>query len=264
MVSSVRNPRVQEARKLRRRAARDEAGTFLAEGPKPVAAALAAGARVHDLFIGESARPDPGLLESARARKVAVTRVGDAVIRAICDAATPQGVVAVVAMGPQPELPARPTLVVVLAEVRDPGNAGTLVRSAVAAGADAVVFSKGSADPFGPKTVRAAAGALFAVPVLRDVDLPSVFGALRARGVTIVGTDARATTTYDALDLTRPVAFALGNEAWGLDPSTVALTDETVRVPMPGDAESLNVGIAGSLLLFEAVRQRRGLSSSPS
>jgi TrmH family RNA methyltransferase len=145
----------------------------------------------------------------------------------------------------------------VLAEVRDPGNAGTLVRAAVAAGAEAVVFGAGSVDPLGPKTVRAAAGSLFSVTVIRNVDIRQALAQLRASGFTVVGADARATTSPEQVDLTARVALVLGNEAWGLPAEMVDLLDLTVGIPMPGPVESLNVGIAGSILLFEAVRQRR-------
>ncbi len=190
-----------------------------------------------------------------------VTPVGESVLRAISDASTPQGIVARVAMPEPVDVSDGADPVVVLAQVRDPGNAGTLVRSAVAAGAGAVVFSKGSVDPFGPKTVRASAGALFRVPIVRDADLLSTLGNLRESGVFLIGASARGSASYDEVDLTRRTAFVLGNEAWGLEPEITARLDEIVSIPMPGPVESLNVGIAGSILLFETVRQRRGLSS---
>jgi TrmH family RNA methyltransferase len=119
------------------------------------------------------------------------------------------------------------------------------------------VFSSGSVDPLGPKTVRACAGALFSTPVVRDIDLGDAVSHLRDAGLMMVGTDARAPTAPEQVDLTGPVAVVVGNEAWGLPAEVSELLDETVGIPMPGPVESLNVGIAGSIVLFEAVRQRR-------
>ena len=153
-------------------------------------------------------------------------------------------------------------LALVLADVRDPGNAGTLVRSALAAGAGAVVFAKGSVDPLHPKVVRSAAGSLFQIPIVRGPQLQDVAEVLSGLGVALVGAAADASTDMYEADLARPVAIVLGNEAWGLPPEATDRTDLTVRIPMPGPAESLNVSVAGSILLFEALRQRRA-SRSP-
>ncbi|MEA2497946.1 MAG: methyltransferase, TrmH family, partial [Actinomycetota bacterium] len=154
-------------------------------------------------------------------------------------------------------LPASLDLALVLVAVRDPGNAGTLIRSAVAAGAGAVIFTEGSVDPFGPKTVRATAGMLFHAPLVVAPSLDEVREALAARGVKLVGAEAGAGTSHLEANLKEPVALVVGNEAWGIPPEFGSRLDETVSIDMPGPAESLNVGIAGSLLLFEAVRQRR-------
>jgi TrmH family RNA methyltransferase len=235
---------------------RDKTGSFLIEGPIAISEALDAGGVV-ELF----ASPDPDheeLVERARAVNVHVHSVTEPVVKALSDTQTPQGVVAVGTMNAVTvaELARGADLVLVLAEVRDPGNAGTLVRSAVAAGANGVVFTEKAADPFGPKTVRAAAGALFRTKVSRGALLPEALAALRAEGLTPIGADAGAATTIDEIDLTQPVALVLGNEAWGVPVEMRELLDEVVAIRMPGPVESLNVGIAGSILLFECVRQR--------
>jgi len=146
---------------------------------------------------------------------------------------------------------------VVLSDVRDPGNAGTLVRSAVAAGASAVVFCSGAVDPFNPKTVRSTAGLLFHVEIAAGVALDVAAAELRGKGFLMIGADAASTKRPDEVDLTPPLALVLGNESWGIEEASGHLLDEVIGIPMPGPAESLNVGIAGSVLLFEAVRQRR-------
>jgi TrmH family RNA methyltransferase len=186
---------------------------------------------------------------------------GRSVLAALSETRTPQGVVAVARMPDgTAEVPADADLVLVLAGVSDPGNAGTLVRSAVAAGAGAVVFTEGSVDPLGPKTVRASAGALFHTTILRDVAVEEVTTDLRSRGLLVVGAAVQG-EPIDRLDLTGPVAFVLGNEAWGLPEELSLGLDAVASIPMPGPTESLNVGVAGSILLFEAVRQRRAAAS---
>jgi TrmH family RNA methyltransferase len=220
---------------------------------------------MREVFATENAPHLDAVAAGARDAGVPVIEVTEPVLNTIADTATPQGIVAVVEIRTRElaEIAGQASLLLVLSGVRDPGNAGTLLRSALAAGADGVVFAAGAVDPFHPKTVRASAGALFRVDVARHKDLPEVVDVLRRAGLVVVGADASAPERFDRTDLTRRVALVLGNEAWGLGPGTRDLLDEVVGIPMPGPAESLNVGIAGSVLLFECVRQRR-LSSSPS
>jgi TrmH family RNA methyltransferase len=186
-----------------------------------------------------------------------VTLVGERVMRMLSDSSSPQGVVAV-AQAPDAALDdlTASDLSLILAGVRDPGNAGTLVRSAAAAGAGAVVFTVGSVDPLNPKTVRACAGALFLVPVVREADVGEAISVARNAGVQVLGADVHADSDPYSFDLTKPTAFVLGNEAWGFEPGLEDLLDGAVSIPMPGRTESLNVGIAGSILLFETVRRR--------
>ena len=233
-----------------RRNERTRAGAFLVEGPIAVSEALAHG-DVQDLFVDADAS-----IASTWLAQGAVP-VSGRVIDALTDTNTPQGIVAVVSMRTIPIADVSGDLVVVLANVRDPGNAGTLIRSAVAAEASAVVFCSGSVDPFNPKTVRSTAGLLFHVDVAAEVGLEAVVNALRNKGFLILGADAASSKAPDEVDLSERVALVLGNESWGIEESTASLLDDIVGIPMPGPAESLNVGIAGSVLLFEAVRQRR-------
>jgi RNA methyltransferase, TrmH family len=245
---------VVAARKLQRRSARDREGAFLVEGRVVVGELLASELEVTDLFVASGS--DLGeLVAAAEAAGVRVAEVPESVVALLADTRTPQGVVAVARL-PASSIPDHATLVVVLADVRDPGNAGTLVRTAYAAGADAVVFGPGAVDPFNAKTLRAASGAAFHVPVIRGVALETVLELLSRRGIRTVGTAASASVRYDEVDLTAPVAFVLGNEAWGIAAELGAHLDENVSIPMPGPMESLNVATAGAILLFEAVRQR--------
>jgi signal transduction histidine kinase len=156
------------------------------------------------------------------------------------------------------DLPEPEGCVALLHAVRDPGNAGTVLRSADAAGADALVFSAGSVDVYNSKTVRASAGSLFHVPIVRGADTPTAIAALRGRGFRILAMDARGRVDLFDQDLSRPVAFVFGNEAWGLPGDIASLADGTVRVPISGRAESLNLAAAATVCLFEWARRRRG------
>jgi len=246
---------VRSARKLLRRSARYREGMFLIEGPHCVTEALESPVVVEEVFAVPGA-PDDVVL-AAGASNVPITRVSDRVLRAVSESVTPQGVVAVAQL-PRSELDeVLPTdLVLVLAGVRDPGNAGTLVRSAVAAGAGAVVFAEESVDPYSGKVVRSSAGALFRLPVVVESVSLRWADTLDKHDVAIVGADAGATQTLYEADLTVPVAVVIGNEAWGLPGPVSARVGRSLRIPMPGPAESLNAAVAGSILLFEVVRRR--------
>lgn len=148
----------------------------------------------------------------------------------------------------------------VLVDVADPGNAGTLLRSAEAAGATAVLFCGTSVDPCNPKCVRASAGALFHLPIALGGEATTVLDQLGGAGVQRVATVVRDGRPYDELDLARPSAFVLGSEAHGLSPTVADRADVLATIPMAGRTESLNVALAGGLLVFEALRQRRGTS----
>lgn len=232
------------------------------EGRGVVIEALGSGAAVHDVFLHDEV-DDPKLQEALEERSVSPRLVTRDVIEVLSETVTPQGVVAVVS-APTATLDVLrgAHLVLVLAEVRDPGNAGTLIRSAAAAGADAVVFSQGSVDPLHPKVVRSAAGAMFRVPLVRSALLLDAATTLRQAGVEVVGTNADVETDIYDVDLTSPCALVLGNEAWGLSPQAEEVVDRLVRIPMPGPVESLNVSTAGSILLFEVLRQRRASAAS--
>jgi len=148
----------------------------------------------------------------------------------------------------------------VRAEVRDPGNAGTVLRAADAFGADAVVTTRGSVDPQSPMAARAAAGSLFHLPVVAGVPWPELAAALRERGLRLVGADPHAEASLDQAPLGEPVALVLGNEAHGLPDEVAADLDQVVRVPLAGRAESLNLAAAAAVLLYEAARQRRAVA----
>jgi RNA methyltransferase, TrmH family len=261
VITSPSNPAVRAARKLARPSSRARAdGRFLLEGPEGIRSALEAGHAPDTLLATErAAARHGGLVNLARQRGAQVSLVAEPVLSALAAATTtPQGLVAVLpsVVRPLEALPASPRLVCVLAEVRDPGNLGTVLRAADAFGADAVVTTRGSVDPESPKAVRAAAGSLFHLPVVAGAPWPELRTALRQRGLRLVGADPHAAATVDRAPLSEPVALVLGNEAHGLPDQLAADLDLVVRVPLAGRAESLNLAAAAAVLLYEATRVR--------
>jgi RNA methyltransferase, TrmH family len=257
VITSVRNPKVAAALKLHKRAFRERERAFLVEGVQALGEALSMPrGGISALFHTEPSHP---LVERARAGGVAATHVSDDVMARLAGTITPQGFVGVAEFLDVPfdDLPDEPAGVALLHEVRDPGNAGTVLRSADAVGADAVVFSSSSVDVYNAKTVRASAGSLFHLPVVRGSDTASAIAALRTRGMRILAMDADGEGDLYEEDLSDPVAFVFGNEAWGLPKEIAALADATVRVPITGRAESLNLAAAATVCLFEWERQRR-------
>jgi TrmH family RNA methyltransferase len=247
---------VQRLRRLVRDAGRRRAEqVFVIEGVTAVAEALDAGIRVEVLFAAPGAPAE--LVERAAAAGATVDRLAPGVLERAVDTVTPPPVVALL---PWTDVPLsalqEATLVVVAVGVSDPGNAGTLLRSARAAGVDGVVSCAGSVDVFNPKTVRAAAGSLFHSQVVSGGDPVEVLEQLGRWGLRRLGTVARGGTPHDQVDLRRPVALVLGNESHGLPPGVGACVDEVVSVPMAPGVESLNVGVAAAVMCFEARRQR--------
>jgi TrmH family RNA methyltransferase len=256
---SVRHPSVQRLRRLSgRRSVRSDEGAYVIDGPTLLAEALAAGVPIHEV-VAEPSCPDQ-LLERATAAGATVRRVDAGVLARVTDTVTPQPVAAVAAMPGATSADAAAAagpLALVLVGVGDPGNAGTLLRSAEGAGAGAVVFCDGSVDPYAPKCVRASAGSVFRLVVVRDAPSSDALRHLTAAGVTTVGTLSRGAPPYDDADLARPVALVLGSEAHGLSDAVAGQVERTVTIPMAGRTESLNVGMAGTILCFESLRQRR-------
>jgi TrmH family RNA methyltransferase len=250
-----RSARIVAARKLTRRAGRDAAGLFLAEGRQAVAEALADPDGVRDVFVTEAAAAAHADLLATTA--VPVRLVTDRGAAGLSETVTPQGIVAVCALRdiPADDVVARPPqLSVALAELADPGNAGTVLRTADACGAGAVVFGAGSADPYGGKAVRASAGSLFHVDVVRGAALEQFLPALRDAGVTVLAADGGGEAALDEVAddglLGGPVLWLFGNEARGVPADLAALADARVRIPMRGRAESLNLAAAAAICLY--------------
>lgn len=273
-VFTERTPRVAAARQLTRRSGREKAGRFLVEGAQAVREALAWAAAghgvVHELFATETAAVR---LPAELADSVAVSTVTDRAAAGLSETVTPQGIVAVCDLIDVPldiALAGSPRLVAVLAGVADPGNSGTVIRVADAAGADAVVFAGSTVDPHNGKCVRASTGSLFHLPVARAVDVGTALDACRAAGLSLVGADGHATDDLGCIVaggaelLAGPTAWVFGSEAHGLPADVSARLDRSVRVPIYGAAESLNLGTAAAVCLYATTwRQRQASDDSP-
>lgn len=261
---------LRQARSLVRRKERREQKKFLVEGRQAVREALRSPGVVESVFLRwASAHDNLDLIDLARAGGVQVYGVSEQNLATMSDTVTPQGVIAVarhvdVALS---ELMDRDdvSLVVVCAQIRDPGNAGTVVRCADAFGADAVIFSSDSVEVYNPKVVRASVGSLFHLPVVWGADLAEAIDACRAAGLQVLATDGEAGTDLTDLggDLARPTAWVMGNEAWGLPSEHLELADRTVAVPIYGQAESLNLATAAAICLYASASAQRARPTAP-
>ncbi len=246
-------------RLVQKRALRWSEGVCVLEGPDLVASALAAGIEFEAIYIDEAhvRHGSHELTEIAARHGVRVYSLAPGVLEKIADATTPQPVLAAVRL-PVVEVDAIAAegLILVLHDVRDPGNAGTLVRSADAAGATAVVFTGHSVDPFNPKTLRATAGSIFHLPVAVG-ELASTLDSFASRGASTFATVVRGGVDHRVVDYSSATVVVIGNEADGLDDESIARCDGAISIAMAGSSESLNAGVAGSLIAFEAMWRRQ-------
>jgi TrmH family RNA methyltransferase len=259
---------LRSARRLVRRKERASAELFLAEGPQAVREALGADGVVSSLFVGQStADRHSALVEAAVAGGVSPVLLSDRDLATLSETVSPQGVVAVcrtVDVGLSDALAGTPRLIVCCAAVRDPGNAGTVIRCADAFGADAVVLTEGSVDAYNAKTVRASAGSVFHLPLVVGVSLADTLALCRQRGLQVLAADGSGDVDLDGLavtgELARPTVWLMGNEAWGLPDEHLRLADRVVRVPLYGAAESLNLSTAAAVCLYATASTQRAQS----
>ena len=268
-LTSTRAARVKAAQRLTKRAFRTRDRKFLAEGPQAVREALDRAGTVHEVFVTrDAAARHADLVTAAEAAGTPVHLVSGEVMSALTQTVTPQGMVAVCALLDQPlpdVLATAPRLLAVLAHARDPGNAGTVIRAADAAGAGGVLLTGDSVDPYNGKCVRASAGSLFHLPVAVGGRVEDDLPALRAAGLRVLAADGHADLDLDAATdsglLDGATAWIFGNEAWGLPDATRALCDEVVKVPIHGRAESLNLATAAAVCLYASARAHRSRPS---
>jgi RNA methyltransferase, TrmH family len=257
MITSADNPKIKLARALLERRGRQQQGQCLAEGLRLIEDAMRAGIRPALIFftsaVAEVGR-DQELLARAADLGVPLWEVSPPVLATLSDTVTPQGLIAVLPIPSLPE-PAGPHLVLVLDQIRDPGNLGTILRGADAAGVDSTLLLTGCADPWSPKVLRSGMGAQFRLPLAANLSWTDVGGKIAELPAWLA--DARGEYLYDQVDWTQPNALIINGETAGANATALQLCRGRVAIPMPGGAESLNVAMATTVLLFETVRQRR-------
>lgn len=260
---SIHNPRIKYVRRLANHRFRDKEKKFLVEGIRFVEEVLDSAWPVEMLVYNRKAMENPrakNLITTAVARNASLIEVAEDVFAELAETSTPQGIIAV---APQRgnsleklEVANEPALLVLVDGVQDPGNLGAIVRSADAAGAGGVVLLKGTADVYNPKALRATMGSIFHLPVIQGAAAGEVLPYLSRRGIKTVAGDPRAGKVLFEVDLKVPCALVVGGEATGVGAVLKDSADELARIPMPGRAESLNVAISVSIMLYEALRQR--------
>lgn len=257
-LTGIHNPLVKAAAELKQKKYRQQQGLFLAEGLRTVEEAVAARAVQSIFYTAIEDDRTRSVLECAAERQVKLYCVSDGVMKKIADTETPQGIIAVCAMQ-QPsleQLVAGGKLLLVLDRVGDPGNLGTMLRTADAAGIGGVVLLKGCADIYAPKTVRSSMGSLFHLPVLSGIGEAELLGGVRKAGYQLLVTCLDGADNLYKADLSGRLAFVMGNEANGVSEGLLAAADKRVYIPMQGRAESLNVAMAAGIVMFEALRRQ--------
>lgn len=265
MIDNPRSPRVRAVAKLAKREARSETGLFLVEGPQAVSEAFAYRPElIVDLFATPTAwEKHSSLAAAASEAGIDVEFVSEHVLETMADTVTPQGIVAVCRQflrSVEDVLASGPRLIAILEEVRDPGNAGAIIRTADSAGADAVILTGRSVDVYNPKVVRATTGSIFHLPLARGADLDAVIDLVKAAGLQVIAADVKggdllAARTSGAL--AGPTAWLFGNEARGLTDEHYALADWVIQVPIYGHAESMNLATAAAVCLYESAFAQR-------
>lgn len=256
MIQDPSAAEVKGVAKLTKKESRVETGLFLLEGPQGLKEALQRPKLIEKIFATEAFKEKyPDLISRAEQSRVTLTLVSEAALKSLSDTTTPQGVVAVCQqfhVSLEDVLASKPKLIAFLAQIRDPGNAGTVLRAADAAGADAVVFSKGSVDIYNPKVVRSTTGSMFHLPFVVEADIDLAIETFKDSGLQVLAADINGSSLagLDASTLVKPTVWLFGNEAWGLEPEVASLADTLVQVPIYGAAESLNLATAASVCLY--------------
>lgn len=257
-ITSAANPLLKRVRSLHQRSGREKSGLFIIEGAKLVNEAQARNLPIRDILVSQSfLKEGLGACQAANISQVAV--VEDKLFRELATTEHPEGIIAVAEI-PRHSISdvvrGQAPLVVVAVAIQDPGNLGTIIRTALAAGASGVVLTKGTVDPYNPKVVRAAAGSLYAMPIVGDLPVDDAIQALKESGVSLYALDPHAEKTYWQTEMSGPVALALGSEGQGLPEAVLSQADCPVRVPMDSACESLNVAVCAGIVLYWAVKQR--------
>ena len=257
-IESSSNGLLKKIRALHQRSAREKTRDFLIEGPKAVQEAYNKGLTVGDVVVSQTFLTDDAAL-LAELDIAAVSVVDDQLFKELATTTTPPGILAIAQM---PEYSAadlfkgNKPLIVIVDAIQDPGNLGTMVRTALAASVSGMILTKGTVDPYNPKVVRAAMGALFAMPMIWDLSYAEAVELCHQHNVRVIACEPTADKLVFEADLKGPVCFVFGNEGQGFNDADLSLADDLISIPMNPQSESLNVAISAGVILFTAVQQR--------
>ncbi len=262
MITSLHNKSVKEVSALiGKKRERDRQGLFVIEGAKMFGEAPVE--RISRVYIAQGVEKEMYARYGEKLSGLSCEIVADEVFDRMSDTVTPQGILCLVRQRHYnieemlQNTDKKQMLFIILEDIQDPGNLGTIFRTAEAAGADGVIMSSRTADIYNPKTIRSTMGAVYRVPFLYAESLPSAIRMLQGKGIAVYAAHLDAKSIYDAHEYRRSTAFLIGNEANGLREETAACADTLLAIPMEGKAESLNAAVASSILMYEAYRQRR-------
>lgn len=259
-IQSKDNSILKEVKRLHKKKFRNETGQFLVEGFRFVEEALISSFRVPYIFVSEGVK-DKYIdfnIEKVLQKNSVVYFVKDNIFKDLCETVTPQGILAVVE-NKKVELEDKEGFYVLIDKLQDPGNVGTIIRTAHASGALGIITTKGTVDVYNDKTLRSTMGSIFNIPVIEDDDLELMRG-LKSMGFKLIVSSLDTDNNFYDIDLIGKIIIAVGNEGNGISEEVYALGDEKVKIPMPGGAESLNAAVSASIMMYEAVRQKNKLS----
>jgi len=251
-ITSAKNPTVRSLRELKDKKAREETGRILVEGEVMIREALGCGLKIYDLLADEKHEAFALEMEAQGAKSFCVPR---SILEAVCETRTPQGVCASFSRPEQLTIDRMPDVLVALDSVQDPGNVGTIWRTADAAGFQGMLLGEGSADPLSPKVLRAAMGSGFRLPFAMNLNLPQTLKALAAKGYCIIASDLKGVDFYARPNPGRKLVLLIGNEARGISDAVRDCADMRVRLPMRGGAESLNAAIAAGIMMYDIMKE---------
>ncbi|MCR4434878.1 MAG: RNA methyltransferase [Clostridiales bacterium] len=260
-ITSSQNPVIKELKSLNKRKSRGAENLFFVEGLRIVEEALEEGADIVRVLVSQEftgTAAGKALLKNIRSKSIKLFILANSLYREMSDTKNPQGVMAVIKSKPLSleEIMVKNKFLVILDSIQDPGNMGTIIRTADAADAGGVIVSKGCVDIYNPKVLRSTMGSIFRVPVFLSADLEDTIKIVKSKGIRVCAAHLNGDISHFQLDRSPKTAFIIGNEANGISDEVAALADILVKIPMPGGAESLNASVAAALLMYEAVRWR--------
>ena len=258
-IQSSQNSTIKEIKSLQLRKNRDSKGVYFIEGVRFISEAISSGEDIEKIIISEKLEgSNQDLIQQILDRNISCSMVPDKLFAELSDTKTPQGILSVIKKKDYNynDIVGRGSFIVLLENLQDPGNAGTIIRTADAANASAVILSKGCVDVYSPKVLRSTMGSVFHIPIIEGIDINEAITDLKSSKYKIVVSHLKGTNNYFDENLKQRCAIIIGNEANGVSEETAALADSLVKIPMPGMAESLNASVAASIMIYEMVRQR--------